>query len=141
MRCPDCNKFVSFDTETEPEVEVNVDKTLGTITVEAHIVNTCADCGTELTTADFQMESEDLAEVVEEHKEECADFELLVESESFGRTDRRETHDKRGKPIKSRYQKQYYGVEGSVTVECKCGLKFEPVTLSDEIQSSAMEEC
>jgi len=26
MRCPDCNKFVSLDTDTEPETEDLIDK-------------------------------------------------------------------------------------------------------------------
>lgn len=142
MRCPDCNKFASFDTDTEPEIEANVDPTIGTVTVEARIVNTCAECGTELKEATFNMESDDLAEEVEEHKATCADMKLSVKNESFSRTDRRQTHTPKGKPITNpRYAKQFYGVEGKVEVECdECGHTFSDVELSDEVQASGMDE-
>lgn len=50
MRCPDCNKFVSFDADTDPEItdgpEVMDDNLTVRITVRR--VLTCAECGAEL---------------------------------------------------------------------------------------------
>ena len=55
MRCPDCNKFVSFD-EADPEVNtLGIDED-GQVNAEVRIVNTCADCGTELKEITFEME-------------------------------------------------------------------------------------
>ena len=46
-RCPDCNKFVGFDTDTDPEVEVGeIDTESGTVEATVRIVNNCAECGT-----------------------------------------------------------------------------------------------
>ena len=44
MRCPDCNKFVAFDTDVDPEVSVSVEND-GSITGNVRIVNNCAECG------------------------------------------------------------------------------------------------
>lgn len=64
-RCPDCNKFVSYE-EAEPEVEdVNVED--GIITATVRIVNTCGECGTELTEFTFDLEIDlNLDEVIKE---------------------------------------------------------------------------
>ena len=54
MRCPDCNKFVSFD---DPEVElVDVDISEDNVFVTVHITLNCGECGTALaeTYLDFQ---------------------------------------------------------------------------------------
>jgi hypothetical protein len=46
MRCPDCNKFVSFD---EPEIEGDDPDIVGTaVSGNVRIVLKCADCGGEL---------------------------------------------------------------------------------------------
>lgn len=135
MRCPDCNKFVSFDTETEPEeerCEVDEDR----VTAEVRIVNTCAECGAELKEARFSFD-EEIEDI--EHKNSCKKKELSADAE-WERTERTQNKDRHGKPIKSsRYMKHFYGVEGTVTVTCECGASTE-VKLSDEIQASGMDE-
>lgn len=143
MRCPECNKFVSFDTETDPELSEAVDAD-GIVTVETRIVNTCAECGTELTSADFSVEI-NLAKEVDAHRESCAtckeskdDLSVSVEG---SRNDRRETHDRKGKPIKnSRYQKQFYGAEVTAEIEMPCGEVISGSSM-EEVQASSMEEC
>jgi hypothetical protein len=61
MRCPDCNKFVSFD-EADPEVNDLDVSDNGSVTASVRIVNTCAECGTELKEAMLELEeSPDLA--------------------------------------------------------------------------------
>ena len=143
MRCPDCNKFVSFDTETDPELSEAVDAD-GIVMVETRIVNPCAECGTELTSAEFSVEI-NLAKEVDTHRESCAkckasDEDLSVTVEG-SRNDRRQTHDRNGKPIRnSRYQKQFYGAEVTAEIEMPCGETFSGSS-TEEVQASSMEEC
>jgi hypothetical protein len=56
MRCPDCNKFVSYDTDAEPEEE-------GEATIEGSSFNAtytrtlpCSECGTDLKSASIDIE-------------------------------------------------------------------------------------
>src|SRR4051812_457683 len=71
MRCPDCQKFVSFDTDTEPEIDVDVDDD-GTVSGTVRIVNTCSECSQELTEANLDVEI-DLSGAVEDHRQEMRD--------------------------------------------------------------------
>lgn len=143
MRCPDCNKFVSYDTDTEPELDSSIDSE-GNVMVNTRIVNNCAECSQELKEATFDIEI-DLTEAVAEHRAECkecreskADLEVEVEGT---RIDRRQTHDRHGKPIKSfRYQKQFYGAEVTATVTMPCGKELDAKSGSEEVQASGMDE-
>ena len=142
MRCPDCNKFVSFDTDSDPECDVSVNNE-GMVTVQTRIVNTCAECSQELTEATFDIEV-DLTGPVSEHRATCAECQTSKEdleaSAEGTRLDRRQTHDRHGKPIKNpRYQKQFYGAEVTVDLQMPCG-EIVQGTASDEIQASGMEE-
>jgi hypothetical protein len=56
MRCPDCNKFVSFDVDGDPEVELEADESTGEVTGTVRIVNACQECGAELTEATFDVD-------------------------------------------------------------------------------------
>jgi len=141
MRCNDCNKFVSFDTETEPEVTVDVDSE-GVVTGDCRIVNTCAECGSELTEATMTVDvdlSSDIAEHRAENDEEPGEHDTLEVDADGERTERTEDKDRNGKPIESsRYMKRFYGASVTVTVECKCGEKFEG-TWSADVQASSMD--
>jgi len=69
MRCPDCNKFVSFE-ENEPEVEsIDVDGDRN-VTATVRIVNSCGECGQELKEATLDMEKSFEHECPEEKVEE-----------------------------------------------------------------------
>jgi hypothetical protein len=62
MRCPDCNKFVGLETQ-DPEVdglEVNdsSDSNAVAVTGTVRIVRACADCGTEMKEASFDIDTE-----------------------------------------------------------------------------------
>ena len=137
MRCPDCNKFVSFD-EGEPEVNnIDVDSE-GNVTANVRITNNCAECSQELTEANFDLEAD--------HVDDCKEHvgkghELSVEDNGCERTDR-SGFFKKGKfvPAYGRYAKHFYGVELSYTITCSCG-KLENVdgVLRDEIQGSSMD--
>jgi len=134
MRCNDCNKFVSFDSDVEPEISVDVSGTI--VSGDARIVNNCADCGTELKECSFDINEE----IPGADAHEC-DGELSVEVEGAGRTDRMEDKTRTGKPIKhSRYMKHLYGAEATFKVVCdKCEFEAE-IPWSDETPGSAMDE-
>lgn len=68
MRCPDCNKFVSYDESAEPEamLEVETDGTdEATVSGTVRVVLTCAECGTELKETSFDVD--ETVEVPEAH--------------------------------------------------------------------------
>jgi len=133
MRCSDCNKFVSMDTEAEPEYEEpEAEEVLSGCAVDVRITNNCADCGTELKEANFCIELEGA---------EPGDGEKTPHSKCKGdlaldfvitRSDR---SDGAG-----RYARTFYGVEVEVEVSCnKCGFEHSQKA-SDECQASAMDE-
>jgi hypothetical protein len=102
-RCPDCHKFVSLDTDTDPElngIEIDDD---GLISAEVRIVNTCAECGTD---------SGETPDDVQEHIDKCHDDDnppdWIVEENIVERDDA-----KRG-------GKNHYGFYLSYTVRCSC---------------------
>jgi DnaJ-class molecular chaperone len=64
MRCPQCNKFVSFDTDAEPEEEsTDVDGTDFTATYRRVLM--CAECGDELKEASIEL-THDFDDAIEE---------------------------------------------------------------------------
>jgi hypothetical protein len=140
MRCPDCNKFVSFEQgEPEAELEASGASLTGTI----RIVLTCQECSTELkeSTFDVEQDLQDDAEsaiiaalsgltpsvtATDEERQawDATEWDYEAEEESTEMTDRRETVSRKtlksGKvverPIKFQYQKQFYGYEAQVKV-------------------------
>lgn len=72
MRCPNCNKFVSYDGSEEPEesgefeVAHTGDRSV-TVTGSADRLLNCADCGTELKRGNLEFD----IDVVIEHEEGC----------------------------------------------------------------------
>jgi hypothetical protein len=139
MRCPDCNKFVSLDTSQEPEVDLDVDETTGEVTGTVRIVNTCAECGTEMTEATFDVDVEfDGAEAhIKDHAGDDMVLEDLdkheLEMEDFA-PDRDERYEGKGRGTKT-----FYRTEGTITVKCSCGMSWSQ-PWSDEIQASHMDE-
>ena len=135
MRCPDCNKFVSFDSEGEPEIDVDVSGT--SVVGSARITNNCAECSTELKEASFDI-SEDIPGA-EDHSE--CDGELSTEVEDAERIDRLEDRTRTGKPIKNmRYMKHMYGASATIKVTCdKCDFEAE-ISWSGEVSGSGMDE-
>lgn len=66
-RCPDCNKFVGLengDPEVDMEMNLEGERKVGVIEEQfsvsgtAHLTRNCAECGSELKTADLNLESE-----------------------------------------------------------------------------------
>lgn len=151
MRCPDCNKFVSYD---EPQCEVGGVEIDGeTLRADVTVQLNCQDCGNTLKEAEIQAESE----IKHECKPECErhpdwtpdpgfkkgddQYEVEEDGDAEG-TDRVETKDRHGKAIKSsRYMKSFYGFILESEIKClKCGEPFH-VTLEGEEQASSFNEC
>lgn len=135
MRCPDCNKFVAYD-DAEPEVqslEVNDD---GAVTASVTRTLTCAECGTELKSAEIELNGEPTDEVAA-HLKTAGEHELAIDETGVEATSR---SDSPGRP--ARYQRTYYGVELSYRVTCTtCGGEWsDEGTLSDDVQASSMDE-
>lgn len=134
MRCPDCSKFVGLE-EGEPEVDdldVGAD---GVVTASVRIVRTCAECGTELKEATFDLESQPLEEdVLKAHEGEG--HELTAEETGSEMTSRSD-----GKPgTPSRYRKSFYGAKVEYKITCSCGGLEEEGSFEDEVQASGMDE-
>jgi hypothetical protein len=146
MRCPNCNKFVSYD---EPEAELNsviVDSDGTTVTANATVNLNCADCGTVLKSADIEVEEsfdhKCEGDAVEGWDDDAGDDQFQIDDDGQPEgASRIETKDRHGKPIKSsRYMRQFYGFELLSTVCCnKCGESFD-VHLSGEEQASSFDE-
>jgi hypothetical protein len=137
MRCPDCSKFVGLDTDGDPEVGLDMDGATGQVTGEIRIVNACAECGSELTEVNFNVEVDfpaaeaHMAANVNASGEPGGDHELELEDAEITRTERSEG--------KGRGAKTFYGAEGTLTVKCKCGFS-EDQAWSDECQASYMDQ-
>ena len=151
MRCPDCNKFVSYDEPQAEDVEVSLAGKA--VSVDATVRLNCQDCGTTLKESTFNVEKEFEHECKpdaerentwkpdEDFKEGDEVFEIEAEGDAEG-TSRLQTTDSKGKPIKSsRYMKQFYGFSIEPEIKCrKCGETFS-VSLTDESQASSFDEC
>jgi hypothetical protein len=125
-RCPDCNKFVSYE-EQEPEVTIEVDG--GAITGTARIVNACQDCGTELTEFTFEVSQE----IEDADAHEGDSHEMSVETSLEERTTRTEG--------RGRKPRTFYGFSCHYTVACSCtpGKEVESGEITDDCQASEME--
>lgn len=138
-RCQDCNKFTGQEAG-DPEVNsIEIDED-GHITADVRIVVNCADCGTEMKSADLSLEGDMNPEILAKHQGE--DHELEAEEESSEAIDEYQTTDAKGKPIKNmRYQKHLYGARLEVSVTCSCSKEvIDTVTLEDSVPSSQMDE-
>lgn len=158
MRCPDCGKFVPTDADEDPEITSGPDVDGGQVRISVRIVNKCGECGTELQEAELEAEGscvdefddhlreiakeklgqdaaeETIEELIEQLREKH-ELEATEDDVELSRTDDFRPH---GRP--SRYQKHYYGFEGTVTVKCSCGEFESQVEVKEDIQSGGMDE-
>lgn len=146
MRCENCERFVPYNTEEEPEAELEVSDE-GQLTGSVRRVLTCEECGSEMkeTTFDIDADLKDILKMDLEAGLPCGeshewDWENAEEPETSADM-RVETNDKNGKPIKSsRYMKTYYGVVITGSVKCqKCGIEAT-WEVKDECAASGMDE-
>ncbi len=149
MRCPDCNKFVSYD---EPECQADSVNVCDEVVTTSMVVNlNCAECGTNLK--DAQIDAE--CTIVHECKPKTKrpkdwepdphyasgkqQFEIEDDGSPEG-TSRIENINKKGKPIPMRYAKTFYGFTLESEIKCrKCGEIFS-IELQGEEQASAFNE-
>lgn len=152
MRCPDCAKFVPFDTEAEPEGDLTIDND-GQLTGEVERGLPCGECGTTLKSAMFNVD-QDLNEIVDVKpapsndpagvtyctKAHDWDWENADEP-SISPTERLSDTDRKGNKIKlTRFMTKYYGIEIEGDVRCKDCPAVGVYKFSDEESASAFDE-
>lgn len=144
MRCPDCNKMVSYG---DPEFEVLSEDVGedGDVSSTVRMALTCADCGTELKDNEFELSAqvshECLEEKLKERKEEDQGegFELELDDPELTEEYKPRTN-KQGKPVPMRYQKHFFGVKLTGKIICnRCGEEIS-VEMEDECQTSGFNE-
>lgn len=125
MRCNDCNRFVTLEQDSDPEVDLDVDME-GNISGTIRIANTCPECGTELTEYTFDVDIDASAEVNDYLKAHTDITDpILTLDEDFERIDARKPAMPGGRPV------MHYGVRGKVTLRIDgqddtiCGCDFE----------------
>lgn len=123
-RCPDCNKFVGIEM-AEPELNLEVDND-GSITGDVRLVQTCAECGTELAEANLEVGGE----VEIEHDAGCKkESGLELDNEEAENDDRFEG--------KGRYARHFYVANIQAMAKCAdCGMELEFNTSVEEQASS-----
>jgi hypothetical protein len=133
MRCPDCNKFVSYNDEDEIEVqseEATYDKEDRTVQVqiEVRIAKTCGECGTELKEATIEIDK--TIENVDESEAGDGDFEIDTElsSDSWSKGH-------------GRWTETFYGVSGTITVKRPDEDRKKPALWSSEITIEVKDAC
>lgn len=124
MRCPNCNKFVSFDEPNVESSDVEVSPT-GDVMYTADIELCCAECGTQLKTGQVEP-----YETVIDHdvEKECELSAEIVMEEGNVRTEG-----------SGRYVKTFYGVRADIKIVCTCGFETN-LELTSHVQASAMDE-
>lgn len=134
MRCADCGKFVSYG---EPEIEIDDENVSeGRYSVVATMYLTCAECGTQLKSFTFDAEFDLGHECSDSQAYEHDNYECSVDTEA---TEKRET-ERNGKPIRTRYQRTFYGIEFSVRATCGVCQKVLDTEESLSEQASSFEE-
>jgi hypothetical protein len=137
MRCPDCNKFVPFeDSDPEVELDVELDGDVARVTGTVRMVRCCAECGTELKEANFDVDEE-----VPLPTTDPAGHELPTETDSVPHThdlsieETTELYESGG----GRYKKNMVGYDMDFTITCSCGLSVEGHA-HDELAANQWDE-
>ena len=151
MRCPSCEKFVSYDTEVEPEEQSEPEINGEQLTATYRRVLTCGECGEELKDAEIEFDETLTIDEPEgakypDHEDwaKCPvtgeEHEWSIDVSASATMDVEKT-DRRGRPIKnSRYAKTFYGVELSGTATCsQCGATATIQTQNHEAASGFNE--
>lgn len=147
MRCPNCNKFVSFD-EQEPEVSNDSDEG-ASISTDVRIVNACAECGEELKEYTFDVSVDFDAELVAAHEGDGHELSWSVDdaerdTDSYPKPKEvkdRKTGEVRMKYPSPRYTRTLYGFTATAVLSCTCSPEpLESLDVSDYIEASSMDE-
>lgn len=163
MRCPDCNKFVAYDDTNEPEADdADIDRD-GHVSGTVRVYLSCAECGTELKEANFDLNADMTATVAAHHaavaeaKADKLDV-VVAKAEAEGadvekvKADFEDAHDACELEVevevettsrtegKGRGLKTFYGYHATVMVKCSCGHAFGDEEHNDDMQASHMDE-
>jgi len=135
MRCPDCNKFVPYNVDEEPE-EQSAEIEDGIFYGAFRRVLTCEECGAELKEALIEVEQD--LKVGECPRNGEHDWEIDVSAEP---TEDVNTVDRRGKKITNpRYMARLFGVQVTGTATCnECEAKVE-IDCENAEQASSFDE-
>jgi len=132
MRCPSCNKFVSYGDGRVDVGEIEVDDESGLVTAQVELALDCGECGDDLKGTSFDLSAEDDG-TIRGHLATPGPHELAVEADEGSKTDRQEGV--------GRYAKTFYGVEVEYEVTCARHPEWSASgTLSDDCQASGMDE-
>lgn len=130
-RCNDCNKFVSYNTDVDPEVtneQMTVHSDSVDYDVDIRIVNECAECGTEMKDAELNFSgSFDI-----DPKDHDDSDEWTMDVENVNRTERTEG--------KNRGTKTFYGAEADLVLRDSKGNELESVHINEYEQASGMND-
>jgi len=125
MRCPDCEKFVSYEM-ADPEMVQEVEYDNGNVSAEVRLVKQCADCGAELEETSIYFDQSADFEHDDEH-------EMVADADDPESTERTEGS--------GRYMKKFLGVSISYKIRCiteGCNFVYEG-TLEDDVQASSFD--
>lgn len=148
MRCPDCNKFVSYDA-AEPErdelsvVQPTEEDPKAQATGSVRIVLNCAECGTELKDAEFdvKLDFEVPQQPTDPEMRWADDSEWEPDEEDLAATDRAEG---RGRGLRTFYGASATWTFGRATVgindPTRTGRETVEVDWAEDIQASDMNE-
>jgi hypothetical protein len=141
-RCPECNKFVSFAGDEEPEEESVSLEDDGSYVVEVRIHKDCAECGDEIAEALLEVDGtfadlderdahwrqvRGLPEEAELPEEAPHGHSLKVSLEDLQGTERRDK------------KKTFYGFSGVLQVTCECGVGLGDQEVGDATDSGGLD--
>ena len=141
MRCPQCNRFVPYDAEVDPEEQNAPSATDSTFTASYRRVLNCEWCGEELKEAtiefDYDFSGDEPTVKGKESKGHEHEWEISCDVDPSTSS---QTTDRRGRKITNpRYMKTLYGVCLDVELTCECGQKME-FDLEESCSASSMDE-
>ena len=141
MRCPQCNRFVPYDAEVDPEEQNAPSATDSTFTASYRRVLNCEWCGEELKEAtiefDYDFSGDEPVVKGKESKGHEHEWEISCDVDPSTSS---QTTDRRGRKITNpRYMKTLYGVCLDVELTCECGQKME-FDLEESCSASSMDE-
>jgi hypothetical protein len=145
-RCPDCSKMVSLEFQ-DPEIDGDIDgevtppekdaedqtKYTFSASCTVHLVRACADCGTEMKTADLELSVEEGEFEYDKTKHTSKECDGTFTFEQDGDCDQVEEGG-------GRYAKSYFGATVRVLINCGCGEGVHSFEMTDKVAASEMDE-
>jgi len=140
MRCPNCAKFTGLETEIgETNWDNSADDAGARLACAVTVNRNCADCGTTLKSAEFEMEEEwELPEGADPETVGLVEFDAEA-TESGGGRYAKNMIGCIAKVVIRWKNKAKPGKDGEPTKEEK--INEDTITLHDELQASGFEEC